>query len=1195
MWHALRWLAVGLCCAAAVGADTPFDATGNANPIVPGYFADPTIEKFGDTWYLYATTDGNGGGRGPATVWVSKDFAQWTLVPMNWPTAPVYWAPDVIRRPDGKFYLFYNQPCMTFAGVSDSPIGPWTPLGGGEGLVIPDQFVKNVITLDTQLFEDRDGSVWGYWGTWGIFADSGCGFGKFGADMKSFVRTGKIPNTQAKDFFEGPFMFERNGVYYLTYSSGSCHDASYRVQYAVSNRPDGEFVMGPNNPILASSGDLTVNGPGHHSIISEGDEHYIVYHRHDLPLTPNGMHRQICVDRLVFERDGVIRAVQPTHQGVPALRRGGPPVDLALGKPVTASSAYRDTVRGHTYKPEHAVDDNNATLWRPAGDPVGQWLRVDLGSPQRIRRTAIAFEYGTWAYRYLLETSVDGQAWQTFADQRTNTRWGSPMVDRGDATARYVRLTVFDAELPGLPGAVWNLRVYGDEATSDLEATARRAFDPWVAPRQKPWPPPEPKRGLLVDLDATRLALGSTVASWPNAGALGGRFAAGEARPTVDIAAGRKAVRFGGQQMLTASFAAPRNLTGNSRFTVAAWVLNPEIGESEAIVSWAGRGGPDACTAQVGYGTQPAWGAVGHWGFADMGFAGGPPAAGQWHHLAVAYDGTVERVYVDGKLNRAAPKMLMLNQGRPVYVGCSEPGTEYFDGYLASLAMYDRALGDDELAALAAAAPAPEALLHVDCAALPDGPLANWPNQGAWAGSLTGAQPPRVATAAGHTAVVFEPGRSLELPLPPATASSDLTILASVHRGEAGQVPLLELVGRGALSAAVPAGGWHHLALVVEGGRARVWIDGQAQAGATGWPAATPTSLRLGGAVAAAVSRVQVLGRALSEAEVAGVVAGWRAEQVTPSPSPAAFDLPPVAGTITQVLMSARRGQSPVGAVSYKFDEVTGSPGADSSGWQTSPHYLDTGLRPGTRYRYTVTLRDARGNVSEPSEPVEATTDPTRLTEQQDGFDVARDYLTAGCAGSGWDGLLAQAPAHQAEVAAAGQGVLRLQSANTNWTGGPSQGPLLYRLAQGDFVATVRVVDYAGLAARRVPGNNDAGLMLRVPQLDDAGAGEDLVQLNFFPIWDQGNMWTNMDNGGRSQRGNRLAWKAHPWLQMERRGATIYLRTSADGKTWVDLPETPLQRPDLAGQRVQVGLYHASYGTASSYATFDDWSLVVGR
>ena len=125
-------------CSSAV-ADTPFDAPGNFNPIVPGYFADPTLKQFGDLFYLYATTDGNGGGRGPATVWVSRDFVNWVLVPMNWPTTPHYWAPDVVQRPDGRYYLFYNQPCNTFGGVSDSPVGPWTPLTPGDGLVIRDR------------------------------------------------------------------------------------------------------------------------------------------------------------------------------------------------------------------------------------------------------------------------------------------------------------------------------------------------------------------------------------------------------------------------------------------------------------------------------------------------------------------------------------------------------------------------------------------------------------------------------------------------------------------------------------------------------------------------------------------------------------------------------------------------------------------------------------------------------------------------------------------------------------------------------------------------------------------------------------------------------------------------------------------------------------------------------------------------
>ena len=66
---------------------TAWNAPNNINPFIPGYFADPTIRKFGDTYYLYATTDGTGNGYGPAQVWVSKDFVNWRNFVMNWPTA----------------------------------------------------------------------------------------------------------------------------------------------------------------------------------------------------------------------------------------------------------------------------------------------------------------------------------------------------------------------------------------------------------------------------------------------------------------------------------------------------------------------------------------------------------------------------------------------------------------------------------------------------------------------------------------------------------------------------------------------------------------------------------------------------------------------------------------------------------------------------------------------------------------------------------------------------------------------------------------------------------------------------------------------------------------------------------------------------------------------------------------------------
>lgn len=431
------------------------DVPGTGNPVIPGYFADPTIKKFGDTYYMYATTDGSGAGFGPAQVWTSKDFVNWTLMPMNWPDSHWIWAPDVIRHTDGRYYYFYCQPCIIHCGVSETPRGPWKNiLGESEAVLVPDRFVTNAITLDGQTFVDDDGSVYLYWGTWGIYKGFGCGAGKMTPDLKGFTETRLIPNTEAVDFFEAPFVLKRNGIYYFMYSSGSCHDHTYRVQYATSDHPLGPYEY--KGCILETNEDGTVHGPGHHSILKEGDDYYIVYHRHDNPHSNRGFHRQLCMDKMEFAADGSIRKVIPTHKGVGAL---APSVvkseNLALGAGVRASSCYDDNFRA-----EYAVDDNNGTLWRPRG--MGQeWLEIDLGSSREIQTVWTQFEYGTQFYQYLIETSVDGKHWSVFADKRNNHLAGSPMVDFGKAEARYVRLTFTGGQKNGFGGAVWNVKVFG--------------------------------------------------------------------------------------------------------------------------------------------------------------------------------------------------------------------------------------------------------------------------------------------------------------------------------------------------------------------------------------------------------------------------------------------------------------------------------------------------------------------------------------------------------------------------------------------------------------------------------------------------------------------------------------------------------------------------------------------------------------
>ena len=73
--------------------------------------ADASIEKIGDTFYCYATTDGYGRGldtSGPPVVWKSKDFLHWSFDGTYFPSAEheKYWAPSKAVQRGGKWYIY---------------------------------------------------------------------------------------------------------------------------------------------------------------------------------------------------------------------------------------------------------------------------------------------------------------------------------------------------------------------------------------------------------------------------------------------------------------------------------------------------------------------------------------------------------------------------------------------------------------------------------------------------------------------------------------------------------------------------------------------------------------------------------------------------------------------------------------------------------------------------------------------------------------------------------------------------------------------------------------------------------------------------------------------------------------------------------------------------------------------------------
>lgn len=120
--------------------------------------------------------------------------------------------------------------------------------------------------------------------------------------------------TPAPEYVEGPLMFRRGGRYYFMWSEGGWGGPDYSVAYAIADTPTGPFKrigkVLQQDPAVAT-------GAGHHSLfhVTKDDSWYIVYHRHPLGDT-NGNHRQVAIDRMVFDKEGHILPVKITREGV---------------------------------------------------------------------------------------------------------------------------------------------------------------------------------------------------------------------------------------------------------------------------------------------------------------------------------------------------------------------------------------------------------------------------------------------------------------------------------------------------------------------------------------------------------------------------------------------------------------------------------------------------------------------------------------------------------------------------------------------------------------------------------------------------------------------------------------------------------------------------------------------------------------
>jgi hypothetical protein len=129
-----------------------------------------------------------------------------------------------------------------------------------------------------------------------------------------------------------------------------------------------------------------------------------------------------------------------------------------------------------------------------------------------------------------------------------------------------------------------------------------------------------------------------------------------------------------------------------------------------------------------------------------------------------------------------------------------------------------------------------------------------------------------------------------------------------------------------------------------------------------------------------------------------------------PTPNPATWAVAPHAISSDAIVMTASIGTDPRGIVKYYFQETSGNPGGDNSGWISSPTYTDFGLKPMKTYTYVVRMRDAFGNTTVNSQPASATTAPVPDINQNNFVNMvdfailAKHWLDANCLDNLWCG-----------------------------------------------------------------------------------------------------------------------------------------------------------------------------------------------
>jgi alpha-N-arabinofuranosidase len=246
------------------------------NPVLPGFYPDPSICRVGADYYLATSTFEYFPG---VPIFHSKDLVHWRQLghaltrPSQLPLAGQrssngIFAPT-LRCVGGKFYIVTTNfgGAGNFIVQASDPAGPWSE---------PAWIKEKEWGIDPSLLFDDDGKVYF------TRADGGEHGGVNQAEID--IATGQLKgptrriwNGTGGTWPEAPHLFKINGWYYLTIAEGGT-GYEHAVTMARAKSPWGPFEAAPNNPVIThkTHPDLPLQATGHADLVQTPDGHWFM-------------------------------------------------------------------------------------------------------------------------------------------------------------------------------------------------------------------------------------------------------------------------------------------------------------------------------------------------------------------------------------------------------------------------------------------------------------------------------------------------------------------------------------------------------------------------------------------------------------------------------------------------------------------------------------------------------------------------------------------------------------------------------------------------------------------------------------------------------------------------------------------------------------------------------------------------------